>query len=207
MFLLVVSSMNLIYWVSVGLNRVKRAELNLYWFYVFYDFIPSSNPVNKTTGPQSPSVRNYKNPLEFHFLFLSWGAGRETPSLCAHQWQAAVGGDCCMKSCHHIPFQLHFQEGQQQQPPPRKDRLQSPWPDLSPTRKSASRSASGASWEWRMWPSWRRASIVTCTSPWWKTETLQHPGIITLPWLTLWEITWWGDGSEHSSFTMKQTQR
>lgn len=81
------------------------------------------------------------------------------------------------------------------------------WQHLLPTTRSASRSVSEGLWEWRMLQSWRRASIDIYISLWWKIETLQLPGTITLPWLTLWGITWLGGGSEHSSFTMKQTQR
>lgn len=104
--------------------------------------------------------------------------------------KSSKGGDCCMKTATILPFHItssqnnHTHSGQ----------TCPPWRNLSPTRRSASRSASGGLLEWRMLQSWRRDSIVTCTSLWWKTETLQHPGIITLPWPTLWEITWWGDG-------------
>ena len=152
-------------------------------------------------------------PFNFHSVVslctFSCCSAEETPSPCTHQWNAAEGGDCCMKKWRHLRSQLHSQPAAHQETTARKPHLphKQAWRRLSPTRRSASRSASGGSWEWRMWPSWRRASTATCTSPWWKTETLQHPGIITLPWLTLWEITWWGDGSEHSSFTMRQTQR
>lgn len=96
-------------------NKTRKLPREINTFYRHHDLWVWIIDLSCT----NPSL-SYVYSLCVHlFLLLSsaalQGPARETPSPRTHQWKAAKGGDFCMKNCHHLTFQLHFQPGQPQQ--------------------------------------------------------------------------------------------
>ena len=75
------------------------------------------------------------------------------------------------------------------------------------TPRGGSRSPFARLLRWRTLPTSRRASTVTSTTPWSRTEMCRQPEIIISHWQTLSKITWLPGGFEPSSAGMKPIQR
>ena len=81
------------------------------------------------------------------------------------------------------------------------------WRRRSPTRRSGSRSASGASRGSETSASSSEVLTDTFISHWWRTGTWRLPGTTTSPWPTPSGTTWWAAGSAPSSTTTRRTRR
>lgn len=76
-----------------------------------------------------------------------------------------------------------------------------------PTRRRGNRFRCGASSTLKTSATWRRPSTGIFITLSWRTEMSPTPEIITLHSLIPLRITWSQDGFEHSSITMRRTQK